>query len=643
MEHGGTEGDGDKRDLEAGLVPSEVKKQWKNPSQVQILENAYAVSPNPPAAMKEELAKLTGLDYKQVQYWFGNRRYMDRHGPRRYKFRNDDYLSLKYANMTVIPSFSASPISISDSMVGTESYPYRNFEMHQTFLAAGPVVMQAEIATQMPEELQGVVMHIEKKLRHPLKIGGPILGVEFKPLPPGAFGALLAQPRAPLWPCDGKVNERQIDKPNKAVKLVPMSECCLVTNLANEPTLRPQNVDALNMDSPTKAVQEYQFFPMQPSWSDNSERAKEAHFPLSSANTSIYVELSTSSGGQNFTEFSCAPSAFPSQGQQNASNQPQQDKHIIISSKLNGDKKTSTILYTNSALDSQSGNHGTCEVDNYSLSFDKPITQKIDICRREKLQLPGSTSANGSQQHDYTEMPIMIDAKKERDLVSPDLEHGNSGQGGREQGGLDTSDFQGELRTKHSSTLGIFKGIDDKNCHNVTINQTSSSQLHSVGHWRGYSRFLVRPRESSQSSTMIADDTRLSYFSNTGGCPRTLIAEWNEIEKKAFIIENDNENAPSWSSGSDSTCSDGFVNQAIENGKHEAQTKSVYQFSIDNKVDIHKDHNRQDFINADQNIEADEDETDDENYNGMEGESRVKHMIHNEDRGASPLSSEQTA
>lgn len=40
MEHG--EDNGEKKLLEAGFGASEVKKQWKNPLQVQILENAYA-------------------------------------------------------------------------------------------------------------------------------------------------------------------------------------------------------------------------------------------------------------------------------------------------------------------------------------------------------------------------------------------------------------------------------------------------------------------------------------------------------------------------------------------------------------------------------------------------------------------------
>lgn len=39
--------------------------------------------------MKESLAKMTGLNFRQVQAWFGNRRFYDRYGPRRKKHQMD--------------------------------------------------------------------------------------------------------------------------------------------------------------------------------------------------------------------------------------------------------------------------------------------------------------------------------------------------------------------------------------------------------------------------------------------------------------------------------------------------------------------------------------------------------------------------
>ncbi|XP_065011963.1 uncharacterized protein LOC135640978 isoform X2 [Musa acuminata AAA Group] len=467
MEHG--EGNGEKKLLEAGFGASEVKKQWKNPLQVQILENAYAVAPNPSAAMKEELAKLTGLDYKQVQYWFGNRRYMDRHGPRRYRTRNEG--DGKFVNFAAVSNsgLSSSSTSFADPVAGTESSSSRrNSEMLQHLVPE----RLAQLFTQMQDQ-QSVTVHVEKKLGHPLRADGPILGVEFKPLPPGAFGAPLAQQRSSLWPCDGKVTER--------------------------PTVKSIKIHSL-----------------------------------------------------------------------------------------------------------------------------------------------GSTSDNGNQKHDLTEVQKIVDAKKERDSGVPDVGHGDPAPGGHGQGGEGSSHLQMGLVENHISAVVAFKEVENKNFNKVVMNQTADLP-HQVGHWHGYSRYFVKPRERSHSSITDTGDTRVSYFSNTGRCVRPLIAEWNEREKKAVYIDNDNESSLSWSTGSDSTCSDGFDDQATENGRHYAQTNSVDPCDIDiENDDIHKDHNRQEVVDVDLNVEDDEDETDDEDSN-MKEESKDKKMEVNEDRRTSPLSSEQTA
>ena len=57
----------------------------------------------------------------------------------------------------------------------------------------------AQLFTQMQDQ-QSVTVHVEKKLGHPLRADGPILGVEFKPLPPGAFGAPLGIVILPTLP-----------------------------------------------------------------------------------------------------------------------------------------------------------------------------------------------------------------------------------------------------------------------------------------------------------------------------------------------------------------------------------------------------------------------------------------------------------
>ncbi|XP_065043291.1 uncharacterized protein LOC135676259 isoform X1 [Musa acuminata AAA Group] len=637
MEHG--EDNGEKKLLEAGFGASEVKKQWKNPLQVQILENAYAVAPNPSAAMKEELAKLTGLDYKQVQYWFGNRRYMDRHGPRRYRTRNEG--DGKFVNFPAVSNsgLSSSSTSFVDPVAGTESSSSRrNSEMLQHLVPE----RLAQLFTQMQDQ-QSVTVHVEKKLGHPLRADGPILGVEFKPLPPGAFGAPLAQQRSSLWPCDGKVTERPTVKSIKAATLLPMSGCCLMTNFSNEGTdISTRDFDALNPDGSPRVVEEYQLFPMQPSWLDSYERVKQAICPLSPANT-LNNQVLTSAEGQTVSEYVSAASAFTPQGQlSDSTNQSQQGKQMTISSTLNGHQKAPDHLYRSSASDSQDKNHPATRLDNQFPSSDQIITCNANELRSEKIHSLGSTSDNGNQKHDLTEVQKIVDAKKERDSGVPDVGHGDPGPGGHGQGGEGSSHLQMGLVENHISAVVAFKEVENKNFNKVVMNQTADLP-HQVGHWHGYSRYFVKPRERSHSSITDTGDTRVSYFSNTGRCVRPLIAEWNEREKKAVYIDNDNESSLSWSTGSDSTCSDGFDDQATENGRHYAQTNSVDPCDIDiENDDIHKDHNRQEVVDVDLNVEDDEDETDDEDSN-MKEESKDKKMEVNEDRRTSPLSSEQTA
>ncbi|WOL00823.1 hypothetical protein Cni_G09536 [Canna indica] len=262
MENG--EGCNERRHLEVGFAASESKKQWKNPSQVQILENAYAVSRNPSAAVKEELAKLTGLDYKQVQYWFGNRRYIDRHGPRRYRSANDN--DGRYVKLEAVSSTS---MSSSSTLIG-------------------PAMLQTDVATEMTPELQRVVKHIEKELGYPMRQDGPILGVEFKPLPPGAFGAPLVNPsqkRETMSACNGNVAERPNVVLVKAETSLPILEKCSVAKLSNNGTLVTQDIDQLHPNGSPKALQEYQFFPMQPSWLESYGRVKQSGDPFSSVDS----------------------------------------------------------------------------------------------------------------------------------------------------------------------------------------------------------------------------------------------------------------------------------------------------------------------------------------------------------------------
>ncbi|RZR77766.1 hypothetical protein BHM03_00002938 [Ensete ventricosum] len=198
MEHG--EGSSGKRPPAAGLT---VKRLMKSPSQVQILEEAYAVESNPSTMMKADLARRTGLEYTQVQYWFGNRRFLDKHGPRTNTPRIDRHGLLWEFNPDRTSSMS--PVTVA---------------------RAGPAP------------------------------NGSVYSVETLPTMRAAG--------------QSTVNPGLVPEP------------------AFMPRLEYGDVHALEAEAP-RAVREFQFFPIQPSWLQKSEDVNQTGFLKSSVNTSHKV------------------------------------------------------------------------------------------------------------------------------------------------------------------------------------------------------------------------------------------------------------------------------------------------------------------------------------------------------------------
>ncbi|CAL9105165.1 unnamed protein product [Musa textilis] len=278
------EGSNGNRPPAAGLT---VKRQMKSPSQVQILEEAYAVESNPSTLMKEDLARRTGLEYTQVQYWFGNRRFSVKHGPRTNTPRRDRHGPLWEFNPDRTSSMS--PVTVAragpapnGSVYSAETLPMMRPAGQSTvnpglvpILPCVPLTTQSQLLL-VSQELQRMITHVENKLGHPLRADGPILGTEFDALPPGAFGFPLvnAEQKRASHPYDGK----EIEQP----KLESVKEPAFM------PRLEYGDVHALEVEA-RKAVREFQFFPIQPSWLQKSEDVNQTGFPKSSVNTSHNV------------------------------------------------------------------------------------------------------------------------------------------------------------------------------------------------------------------------------------------------------------------------------------------------------------------------------------------------------------------
>ncbi|KAG0458121.1 hypothetical protein HPP92_023278 [Vanilla planifolia] len=193
--------EGWKKAPEGGDKPP--KRKMKSPYQLEILEKTYAVETYPSETLRADLSAKTGLSDRQLQMWFCHRRLKDRkYAPvKRAKKEEGPLPPLPVsASEVVIPPVSSS--------VGPGSAPFAasGGEPRKAMARVSPAISRigAEISLgkryyeppilppQPPQlsflELR-IISSVEGQLGEPLREDGPILGVDFDPLPPGAFGA----------------------------------------------------------------------------------------------------------------------------------------------------------------------------------------------------------------------------------------------------------------------------------------------------------------------------------------------------------------------------------------------------------------------------------------------------------------------
>ncbi|GFP97110.1 homeobox protein aristaless [Phtheirospermum japonicum] len=188
----GSEGDTN-RAMDQTEGSKRPKRQMKTPFQLETLEKTYSMEMYPSEATRAELSEKLGLTDRQLQMWFCHRRLKDKKeavGMSALKPRTPGSAVRK--GMTESPkeemmavaepvsghgsgsgsaSGSGSDSSESDNGDDTPMVPVRYYESPQTIME------------------RRVIACVEAQLGEPLREDGPILGVEFDELPPGAFGA----------------------------------------------------------------------------------------------------------------------------------------------------------------------------------------------------------------------------------------------------------------------------------------------------------------------------------------------------------------------------------------------------------------------------------------------------------------------
>ncbi|XP_065874939.1 homeobox-DDT domain protein RLT2 [Euphorbia lathyris] len=362
-------GEGEKKKPPEGEVKS--KRIMKTASQLELLEKTYAVETYPSEALRAELSAQLALSDRQLQMWFCHRRLKDRMKDR------------KQAEGKRQPKDSPTPSTIPGaeetgpatevgnehlSIAASSSSPFgHGIDPRRPVVHRTPGVAVARIGTDMSvmkryyEPQQSVaelraIATVEAQLGEPLREDGPILGMEFDPLPPDAFGApIVAQQKQP-----GRSFE---------------------ANLYEQPDLKP-------IKSATRPLHEYQFLPQQPTVrADAYERVAPSYqygspadghnaksAALSSARPFMHANEQVSSG-YGFPSPLPSLNLLPQEGRQ---------VHLLPSATAEYETVLRKSSLTNVGMDTQLGSHPITALENPFAPSDRRVNHDEDVLRIER-------------------------------------------------------------------------------------------------------------------------------------------------------------------------------------------------------------------------------------------------------------------
>ncbi|OIT31129.1 PREDICTED: homeobox-DDT domain protein RLT2-like [Nicotiana attenuata] len=252
---GGGSGSSDveKKKLPEGGEPK-VKRKMKTASQLEILENTYAVETYPSEALRAELSVKLGLSDRQLQMWFCHRRLKDRKATTPVKRQKKEASPVAMVDEMAVSgeigkehAFGSgsrvSPLGLVDLQLQQQHHQQRVAHRPGTAVPRFRTEMQALKRYYEPpqaiSELRAIAF-VEAQLGQPLREDGPILGMEFDPLPPGAFGA----------PIVAAMQHKPVGRPFEA-------------QIYEKP-------DVNSIKGTTRTLHEYQFLPEQPSIRSNA-------------------------------------------------------------------------------------------------------------------------------------------------------------------------------------------------------------------------------------------------------------------------------------------------------------------------------------------------------------------------------------
>ncbi|KAF8413823.1 hypothetical protein HHK36_001817 [Tetracentron sinense] len=377
------------------------KRKMKTASQLELLEKTYAVETYPSESLRAELSAKLGLTDRQLQMWFCHRRLKDRKVAPVKRPRKDAPVPAAPVGDEMMVGEAGNEHG---SGSGSGSSPFGHGEPRKVVARAAAAM--SRIGAEMPmmkryyeppqsiSELRAIAS-VEAQLGEPLREDGPILGMEFDPLPPDAFGAPLGNFSFVLelsisvvvliclseWV--SSFGRNVVTSP-----LLPNREHCFVhSSSGGKRKLTAGSVHVAHPQAAARAFHEYQFLPEQPSVrSDAYDRLTPSHFYDSPVDGQSARASSLSTGGSFLHGDEQVATGYGFQGQVSSVSLSQQGRQGHAFSPASGDYDNvpQRNSFPNIPMDAHFGTPPVVGLDNPFVPSDRQVYHDDDVSQMER-------------------------------------------------------------------------------------------------------------------------------------------------------------------------------------------------------------------------------------------------------------------
>ncbi|KAF6155894.1 hypothetical protein GIB67_039225 [Kingdonia uniflora] len=371
---------------------SKSKRKMKTPAQLEILEQTYSVETYPSEAIRAELSVKLDLTDRQLQMWFCHRRLKDRKAAANgtpvsagqsidemvagETPGNEPAYELEYGSGSGSSPFDQKKVGVGVVAVRTITPPVSRSDM-----------VMAKRYKESPQVMleSRAIAFVEAQIGEAVREDGPILGMEFDPLPPGAFGAPIVVPQQKqliMRPHDGKMYDRRDVKSIKTLSILPSMEHSVLS--ASSGRKKKLSTGSAHPEAATRALHEYQFLPQHPgSRSETYERADSFHVYSSPVDGPSSRSLSSRGPFIHGKEQLATNYGFQAQVQ-DVGLLSQQATHSHVFASDSGDYNN--VRHKNSNIDMEAVNdtHPGIGLENQFLSSDRLVSIEEDASRMER-------------------------------------------------------------------------------------------------------------------------------------------------------------------------------------------------------------------------------------------------------------------